>query len=135
MRHILIRIIEIIYKDDFEYSEFQGASIALVWGIWLLIPDYPECIQSLINAVQYLRFLGVVSIILGMCQMSALVFGKLKYRRIASFWAVLFWVYNFVIVASQNWRLVTAPLLFMFALGAAWGYWRTGRIMGSDGNQ
>jgi len=134
VRRIIIRVVEILHRD-FEYSEFQGACLAIVWGIWLMLPGgsfNPSIVKLVMRNVQDLRLLGVLSILLGVVQMVTLLRNNLSHRRTAAFWAVLFWVYNFAIIAVQNWRLMPTPMLFLYSLGAAWAYWRLGRLLRSN---
>jgi len=124
---ILTRIIEIFHRD-FEYSEFQGSCIAIVWGVWLLIPSGESSLRMYFGQVQNLMILGVVAIIVGACQLTALISsGHVISRRTTSFYAVLYWLYSFGVAVVQNWRLMPTPLLLLFALAAAWAYWRLGR--------
>jgi hypothetical protein len=37
MNNLYRRFIEIITNQQFDFSELQGALIAVVWGLWLLL--------------------------------------------------------------------------------------------------
>jgi hypothetical protein len=34
---IVDRIVDLVYRRDFEYAELQGGWVALFWGLWLVV--------------------------------------------------------------------------------------------------
>ena len=34
---VVDRIIDLVYRRDFEYAELQGGWVALFWGLWLVV--------------------------------------------------------------------------------------------------
>jgi hypothetical protein len=127
MKRVLQRLFEIVNSDSFEFSELQGALIAIIWGIWMLGvgPNSPTGLH--ISNVISLGLVGFGSIFVGMAQLLSLGFNVLEFRRITCMAAVILWLFLALVDVNQGWRYATTPLLFLFASGAAWAFWRMGR--------
>jgi len=64
---------------------------------------------------------------IGSYQLFALLSGDRPRRRTASFAAILLWVFLGVMIGFSDWHFITAPLMFLFAVAAAWSFLRLKR--------
>lgn len=126
----LARLIEIVTRTNFDYSEFQGAMLAIGWGIWFLIPTFshyvypPHTVPAILVDVFPAPAMGIVAVILGGLQVGALLRNRPPWRRVACLGACTYWTFCWILVVQGDWRLAPVPLLFLFSLGAGWAFIR-----------
>jgi hypothetical protein len=129
-RSLLARIQEIIVRKDFEYAELQGASIAVLWGIWFAAfgtAGHFGAVRALsVLAVE--QVWGVAFLTLGVVQFVGLVKNSHRLRRASCFAAVVLWLFVSLLLGMEEYRLLAFPTTFAFAIGAAWGFIRIGRM-------
>jgi len=126
---ILDRLLDIVLRRDFEFAEFQGGLLEVVWAVWLAqpyydMPSYPIfhiLVRTLPNEC-WSVFFGVV----GLGQLWGLFRYRRLWRRVFSFTAFLLWTFTTFLLALADWHILSVPLTASLALGSAWGFIRIG---------
>jgi len=126
----LDRLEAILMRQDFEFAEFQGSVLSLLLGIWLLFPIVHERSPTVaaLGSVMPSRVWAVVFLAVGFAQFVGLLEKNYRLRRQSSFAALMLWLFVSMIVGWTDVGLITFPLLFSFAVGAAWGHLRIRRL-------
>lgn len=137
-RNVVSRIVELVLRRDFEYSEFQGAVIATCWGLWLLNPWYDVLVVSgnyrALAVYGPDHAWGALFLAIGFGQLAGVIFRFHEIRRWSAFLAALLWTFVAVLVARVSPFSLSVPTTSMFAVGAAWGYLRIGMSRESTHN-
>jgi hypothetical protein len=130
LRSLLDRIEEIVLRRDFEFAELQGAILAMMWGVWLLLPFYDRPLVTYETLLQVAPNEGwaVLFMAVGFGQMYGLVRQKRRLRRFFTFAALLVWLFTSILIGMNDWHALSFPMACAFALGAGWGFIRIGRL-------
>lgn len=123
--YIFDRILFLVFKTSYEYSEFQNCCISLVWGIWLLlVPFKVGGSAELLAQVIPNHVLSLIFLTLGTVHLYGLFYWNYHARRYCSFVEVCLWTGISAYLAKGNYHLLMVPTSAMFAMAAAVGYWR-----------
>ncbi len=133
-RALLERIQEIVLKKDFEYAELQGGLVSVLWGIWFITLADKIDAQHMASYVTLMRFAdhavwGALFLILGLAQIYGLIRQVYRVRRTTSLFAVVVWLYVTILFGLEDWHALVFPTTAAFAVGAAWGFIRIGRMV------
>ena len=126
---LLERLLDIVLRRDFEFAEFQGGLLEVLWAAWLAqpyydAPSYPifrVLVQTMSNQWWAMLF-GVV----GLGQLWGLFTYRHAWRRAFAFMAMLLWTFTTFLLAIADWHILSVPLTASLALGSAWGFIRIG---------
>ena len=126
---LLARLVEIVLRRDFEFAEFQGGLLDVVWAIWLAqpyydAPSYP-IFQILVQTLPNLWWAALFGCV-GIGQLWGLVRYRTLTRRVFAFAACLLWTFTTFLLALADWHILSVPLTASLALGSAWGFIRIG---------
>lgn len=97
-----------IFTYDWEVVEIMGATIKIGMGFWLLLPFQSFKNGGGITSVGAENIWGWALLILGVTHMVAIRAGRIKYRRIMTFIAFLFWLFTILITIQAT---ITSPLI------------------------
>jgi hypothetical protein len=126
---LLDRLLDLVYRRDFEYAELQGGCIALLWGVWLLNPWVRIFVDDGWNRAGGFapeRAWGAALGVIGLCQLLALLRMSYRWRRIGALSAAAVWLALGVLLAMERPYRLAVPSAWMFFIGASWGYLRIG---------
>lgn len=133
MKYFWTRLREILWRRDIEYAEFQGAFIAILWGIWFLHP-YQVGFLSGVKVVapviivaystQWHSAWGFLFVTIGSIQVLGLVTHHYRIRRTGAMLGMMAWLFVALLLALGDWRALSCPTTFAFSLGSAWGFIR-----------
>lgn len=125
------RIIELVYRRDFEYAELQGGWVAILWGLWLLNPWVDVFAVDGWRTVAGIapdHIWGTALLVVGGGQLLGLLFRNYRCRRAFALSAAALWIaFGTLLGLDKPFRL-TVPSCWMFFIGAAWGYLRIGML-------
>lgn len=111
---------------DYEFAELQGAVLSLIWGTWLLFPDYPHMPERVLLAAMSHWVWSVLFLAVGSIQLAGLYSAQWPLRRGAIMAACFLWLFSGFLVGFSDWHQPTFPVLIDFAIGSGWGYLRMG---------
>ena len=123
------RIIDLVYRRDFEYAELQGGWVALFWGLWLVIAKaraFTDDGWTHVGQVAPDRVWGVALVLIGLGQLVSLVTRQYRGRRVFALAAAMVWAALAVLLGIDKLYRLAVPSAWMFFVGAAWGYLRIG---------
>jgi hypothetical protein len=126
-KQVLSRLLEIVLHRDFDFAQLQGAIIALVWGIYLLCDRGTPAYRMLSPNVAPL-WLGVMLVLIGTMQVIALTQQSGGFRYTVSILATGVWAFLAILLLRIHANLLITPTAVMFAMGAAFGFFRTHRL-------
>ena len=115
-------------STDYEFSEIQGAILAVLWGAWMLLGAHDVLITTLriLQRTFPLVMWGGIFTAGGIFQAAGLFVGNWKLRRFAIMGAAMTWLFCAALLGLADWRQPTFPILLDFAVGSGWGYLRLG---------
>jgi hypothetical protein len=131
MTKLVDRLIDLIYRRDFEYAELQGGWVAILWGTWLLNPWVRIFVDDGWNRVAGLapeHAWGAALTVIGICQLVALLKESYRWRRLSALSAAAVWLSLGVLLAMERPYRLAVPSAWMFCIGASWGYLRIGML-------
>lgn len=131
-KEILQRILSLVIHGEVEFAELYGALLALLWGIWFLLPWYDSgnnlkypAFSNLMNVMDNswwaLLFIGM-----GMMQIVGLAQKSFWLRRQSSMLAIVVWLFVGLFLAVSDWHAMSCPTALACAVGAAIGYLKIG---------
>ena len=123
------RIIDLVYRRDFEYAELQGGWVALFWGLWLVIAKaraFTDDGWTHVGQVAPDRVWGIALVLIGLGQLTSLVTRQYRGRRVFALAAAMVWAALAVLLGIDKLYRLAVPSAWMFFVGAAWGYLRIG---------
>jgi len=126
---VVDRLIDLVYRRDFEYAELQGGWVALFWGLWLVVARagiFTAEGWHHVVAVAPDRVWGAALMMIGAGQLISLVFRQYRCRRIFALAAAMVWIALAVLLGMDKLFRLAVPSAGMFFVGAAWGYLRIG---------
>jgi hypothetical protein len=129
MYKLLDHVIDLICRRDFEYAELQGGVIAVLWGVWLLNPwvqVFADDAWSRIAVIAPEHAWGGALVVIGLCQLVALLKQSYRWRRVGAISAAAVWLALGVLLALARPYRLGVPSAWMFFVGASWGYLRIG---------
>ena len=124
------RVYELLLSKEFEFSEFQGALLALVWGGYILSRSYGSIWEIGSGSPGAWIPWGMVLTALGSIQLTALIVRSGTLRRGASFLAFLVWFAFSALVLQGQATFLIGISAFLFSIAAAWAFWRLRFING-----
>ncbi len=129
MKLLLSRLHDILWRRDIEYAEFQSCTIALLWGLWLLLfqPFDSPILQAIYGYMMSYaadEVWGVMFLVLGVGQTYALIVRNQPMRAGLMLLSFAWWSSIFLMQAVQTPGTLPVPTTFMFALSSAWGFVR-----------
>jgi len=128
LNKLMDRVIDLVYRRDFEYAELQGGWVALLWGLWLLNPwiDVFADGWTHIAAIAPDHVWGAALVVIGAGQLISLLLHQYACRRIFALSAAAMWMALGVLLGMDRFYRLAVPSSWMFFIGAAWGYLRIG---------
>ena len=126
---VVDRIIDLVYRRDFEYAELQGGWVALFWGLWLVVAKaraFTDDGWTHVGQVAPDRVWGLALALIGLGQLVSLVMRRYRCRRIFALAAAMVWAALGVLLGMDKFYRLAVPSAWMFFVGAAWGYLRIG---------
>lgn len=123
---LLLRFAEIVARRDFEYAEFQGAYVALIWaGVLAWEWYWGEFIPAQIAGISPLIW-SVVFLSIGLAQLFGLLRLNYSLRRSSAFCAGCLWAFVAATLGGE-WRALLCVMAFALSMASFWGYVRIGR--------
>jgi len=126
---VVDRIIDLVYRRDFEYAELQGGWVALLWGLWLVVARaraFTDDGWTHVGQVAPDGVWGLALALIGLGQLVSLVMRRYRCRRIFALAAAMVWAAMAVLLGMDKFYRLAVPSAGMFFVGAAWGYLRIG---------
>lgn len=122
------RLVDLVYRRDFEYSEFQGALLAIVWGSWMLNPWANVFGEGwrYVAAVAPDQAWGAAFLLCGLGQLAGLLFHRYGARRLFALCGAILWLFTSALLGMERVFHLAFPTTAIFFIGASWGYLRIG---------
>jgi hypothetical protein len=92
---VVDRLIDLVYRRDFEYAELQGGWVALFWGLWLVVAKaraFTDDGWTHVGQVAPDRIWGMALVLIGLGQLVSLVMRRYRCRRMFALAAAMVWI-------------------------------------------
>jgi len=126
------RLDDLLWRRDFDSAEFLTASIAVVWGLWLLNPLWTTYTVSPSYAALALlvpeEVLGTGMVIVAISQIIALIFDARAWRRVTALAMAGAWTFAGISFLWSNVPDSSGPTYVLLALAETWAFLRLGRM-------
>lgn len=126
----MTRLIEVILKKDFEFSELLSGLVLIGWSIVLLMPWNTfesahsfDAMAALLPESMWGLLLGWV----GVTQVGALALSQYRVRLVSSLIACCTWVFIGIVIGWSNPQGLWIAIYPQLAASAAWSFWRLAR--------
>ena len=121
----------VIFQSDIEYGELQGAMLALLWGVWFLLPWYDASAHSypVFHALLGLlnnTYWAAIFISIGILQLCGVASKQYSIRRVGAMMALICWLFVGIFLSWSDWHAMSAPTAWAFAIGAGIGFVKIG---------
>ena len=138
LRESIRRIWYIITESDMDFSEFQGAVLALMCGVWFSLPFYDNIAETFPVFRVLLSYApneiwASAFIVLGISRFIGLLSGLYRVRRGACICAIALWGFSSGLLAWGEWRAISVPFMASFFLSSILEYIRMGSRSGRNG--
>lgn len=125
---IITRLLEILFKKDFEYSELFNGLVLFSWGVWFVLMDpFNSRAAAAYKAMSNQApewFWSLAFLVIGGLKLFGLFNEIWRLRLIVSMVAFIWWFYIFLLFVFTEVATFAVPTTLMFSLSAAWGHVR-----------
>jgi hypothetical protein len=124
------RLVWVLFRSDFDFSELLCGLAGALWGAFLLLPQDTFASTPTFNSMELLApewAWGLAIMSGGLWQLASMSMEHHRSRRISALGGALTWAFISVLFALANIASTAVIIYPLLCLSATWAYWRLGR--------